>query len=684
MKRLSTRTLPQKQFVPCVEKTAFSLACLITSLVVIGDFGLMPTAEAGNFQAANSREVREIRAEIRAAQFLSKATFGPTKAEIDDLAADIKRMGVRRACGKWIDSQMDPNETPMTLNLDVVKDILDEYGQPYAQDQNDQSVPSIAHAQRRYYAWFDTAVRGPDQLRQRVAYALSQICVIGDSGTNFDSRHYDGSDFDDPSVPLAKKRGRWMGMSDFYDEVCVKTAFGNYKEALQKMTFHPCMGIWLSHLRNKKANIAQNRFPDENYAREIMQLFSIGLYEMHEDGRWKTDSNGEFIPTYDNETIKTFARVFTGLTYNSSPNFNYGTLNLTEPMEMWGVEHDNNRNYSEDPTAPQEKRLFAGTPHEVLLPSLNETVTDQQGEDEVYAAIDGLFAHPNVAPFISRLLIQRLVKSNPSRGYIRRVARKFNNNGQGVKGDMKAVVKAIFLDPELFRGQRLLRRRNPSGSPSRLRVEVLTRGTEFSRLREPVLRMTAIIRSLTDPNDVSDEPNDRALISSYQPESDFGQVPFGSPTVFNFYLPDHQPAGELLTYQPSRRNPYGAVFAPEFEILNAVTANKTINVFRGWCWNMRATGYIHGSLSLPNNRVYMPFDVADDLQAARTRTNLEGLFEKYDLLLCNGTLGEDAKQAVLDAIDQYAANDDNDGHAQARLQNILLFCMISPDAAIDE
>ena len=683
MKRLSIRTLSPQQL-NYLRRFSLHSICFLTALTLISDLLSPSVAVGGNFQAANSREVREIRAEIRAAQFLSKATFGPTQAEIDDLAGDIKRMGVRRACERWIDGQMDPSQTPMTLNLDTVKEILDEYGHPYSQDNNDQSLTSIGLDQRRYYAWYDTAVRKPDQLRQRVAFALSQICVIGKSGADFNFRHFDGSDLNDPSVPVEKRRGYWMGMSNFYDEVCVKPAFGNYKDALQKMTFHPCMGIWLSHLRNKKANIAQNRFPDENYAREIMQLFSIGLYEMEEDGRWKTDSNGEFIPTYDNETIKTFARVFTGLTYANSPNYNYGTRNYNEPIEMWGEEHDNNRNYSEDPTAPQEKRLFAGTPHEVLLPSLNETVTDQQGEDEIYAAIDGLFAHPNVAPFISRLLIQRLVKSNPSRGYIRRVARKFNNNGQGVKGDMKAVVKAIYLDPELFRGQRLLRRRNPSGSENRLRVEVATRGTEFSRLREPVLRMMAAIRSLVDMNDVSDEPNDRAFMNSYTPESDFGQVPFGSPTVFNFYLPDHQPAGELLTYQPSRRNPYGAVFAPEFEILNAVTANRTINRFRDWCWNLRAVGYIHGSLGLPSNRVNMPFDVADDLQAARTRTNLEGLFEKYDLLLCNGTLGEDVKQAVLDAIDEFAPNDDNDNHARDRLQNILLFCMISPDAAVDE
>jgi uncharacterized protein (DUF1800 family) len=380
------------------------------------------------------------------------------------------------------------------------------------------------------------------------------------------------------------------------------------------------MGIYLSSWRNRKANIPAGRWPDENYGREIMQLFSVGLYRLRQDGRLMTNENGELIPTYDNDGITEMARVFTGFKsfHNTRTNF-HGRRNYGDPMAMHYQEHDNNYNYTEDPNnpgqpdpnAPASKTIFG-----VTLSPLPEPLTNEAAMGEVNEALDVIANHPNVAPFISRMLIQRMVKSNPSRAYTRRVTRKFRDNGNGVRGDMRAVIKAILLDPEAFRGQRLVRRRNP------LRVEVISRGTEHSRVREPVQRVTSLVRAMrptasivngtTNNDPVTGQPY---MILTHALESDIGQMPFRSPSVFNFYLPDYQPPGDLIGYVPSRRIPREALFAPEFQVMTALTANRLLNRFVIFARN-RKTRY-----GTRNGICEIAFNLDEELELAKDNAN---------------------------------------------------------------
>lgn len=608
---------------------------------------------AGTFPAENSRDVRRIKAEIRAAQFLSKATFGPTQEAITELANRISRVGYKRACGEWIDQQF---ALPMSSQEQVARDII-------ALNGREPDMSGVSVHLYRYQAWWHIALTGDDQLRQRVAWALSQIFVIGDSAAGFnnpDKRSIGDNEFSKPD---------WIGMSDYYD-MLAGHATGNYRDLLEDVTFHPCMGIWLSSLHNRKGDIAAGRYPDENYAREIMQLFSIGLYQLHQDGRPKKDENGALIPTYDNEGIKELARVFTGFQYHHNTSANFGRpRNFGDPMGIDQRFHDNNYDYSEDPNNPGQidpNEEHSKTILGVTLDPLPQPLTNDAARAEIGQALDVIANHPNVGPFICRLLIQRLVKSNPSRAYIRRVSRVFNNNGRGVRGDMQAVVKAILLDPELFRSQRAYRRTSP------LRVEVKTRGTEFCRTKEPINRITAMIRALKP----SSNYDGGYMMLSHSIESDLGQLPFRSQTVFNYYLPDYQPPGNLTTYTPSRRNPYGAAFAPELQLLNGVTANKTINEIKQ---HIRQR-YVQFGMRVGTCRI--TFNLNEELEMMKNLGNIDELLERYDLLLCNGTLTEDTKAVIKSSLTAEPVNlsSTND----ERLEELLLAILISPDCVIEE
>lgn len=633
---------------------------LLTSFVVLLFTVTSPPSDAGTFEAENAREIRVIRAKIRAAQFLSKATFGATREDIDILAARINQIGYRRACGEWIDEQM---ELPATSHQKTAIDLLTAEGRTPAQQ-------SGGNYRYRYQVWWHIALTSEDQLRQKVAWALSQIFVISDSGSAFNDYRDNDIGNGERSIP------NWMGMSNYYDLLC-DDAFGNYRDLLGDVTFHSNMGVYLSSLRNRKAHVPSGRFPDENYAREIMQLFSVGLYQLEQDGRFKTDEQGALIPTYDIEGIKELSRVFTGLKWyhNSSTSF-YAGRNFGDPMVMHYQEHDNNKNYAEDPNnpgqidtnAPQSKTIFGVTLSPLPVPLTNEAATE-----EVEEALDVIANHDNVAPFICRRLIQRMVKSNPSRAYLRRVTRKWRDNGNGVRGDLKAVIKAILLDPEVYRGQRLVRKRDPH------RVEVVTRGTEHSRFKEPVQRLTSWIRAMRPTsNHPFVDPNTGVpyTMLTYQIESHIGQLPFDAPSVFNYYLPDYQPP-DLVGVAPSRRIPYDSLYAPEFQVLTAVTSTKLINRFKTFARVRYVEDY-----SFRVNKSRISFNLDEELELAKNLNNLPEILSRFDLLLCNGTLSEETKTNIIDAITLETAG--NDGRFRERLEEALLAVILSPDCAIEE
>ena len=415
--------------------------------------------------------------QVEAFRLLDQATFGATEQE----ARTVIDLGVEG----WIDRQM---RQPESLQLPYLRSL---------------PVPeNLPRLQRdRLDIWFRNAITGPDQLRQRVAFALSQIMVVSEFGG---------------------LRQMPYGLADYYD-ILVRNAFGNFRELIEEVTLHPAMGVYLSMLGNQRPNPARNISPDENYARELMQLFTIGLVELNTDGTVRTDAQGRPIPTYDQDIVEGFAHVFTGWKYAGGANFNRARRNETNqalPMQNYADYH-----------ATGSKLLLNG----VRLPA------GQTGRQDLEDALDNLFAHANVGPFIAVRLIQRLVTSNPSPAYVSRVAAAFNDNGSGVRGDLGAVVRTILLDPEA---------RSGAGSPS------------GGKLKEPLLRLTQLWRAYG-----AQSANGGYR---YQPLNTFAQSPLQSPSVFNFFSPFYAPPGEIAE---------AAMTAPELQIATEYQNTLITNFF---------------------------------------------------------------------------------------------------------
>jgi len=403
--------------------------------------------------------------QVEAYQFLNQASFGATETE----AATV--IAMRQEA--WIDEQM---RKPVSRQL------------PHLQALPPPQFPFELHADR-VDIWFRNSLYGEDQLRQRVAFALSEIMVVSQLGAL-------------GNLPFA--------VADYYD-VLAENAFGNYRELLEEVTLHPAMGVYLSMLGNEKPNTDLNIRPDENYAREVMQLFSIGLVELNIDGTEKLDTQGQPIPTYNQEIIEGFAHVYTGWTFAGATSFREASptrFNQVIPMQLYPTFHDTG-----------VKKLLNG----VELPE------GQNGEQDLSDALDNIFNHPNVAPFIAIRLIQRLATSNPSPGYVRRVAQVFNDNGAGVRGDLSAVVKAILLDDE--------------ARPAMV-MEI------DGKLKEPLLRLTQLWKAYNATSNSGRFPLNAAYII-------FGQGPLQSPSVFNFFSPFFAPPGEIRD---------SSLVAPELEI----------------------------------------------------------------------------------------------------------------------
>jgi len=311
-------------------------------------------------------------------RFLNQATLGSTTDEINALNTSGMTFEA------WIDDQFTK---PMGDHHDLVMEIFNNTLDPGEGE-------TFPHAFYFPAAWFHHNLTSTDQLRNRMATALSEIFVV--------------------SIFAGTIEDHANGLGDYYD-ILYKNAFGNIEDILLNISLHPVMGEWLSHIQNSKAIPEENVHPDENYAREVMQLFSIGLFELEENGNRKKDANGNDIPTYDNNDIKEFAKVFTGLSYAQSEEFydeqNYPLApSMRMPMKMYPAFHESS-----------EKRLLNG----YVIPA------GQSGMKDIRDAINHLFNHPNTPPFLGKAMIQFLTTSNPSPGYIYRVSQAFKDNGQG-------------------------------------------------------------------------------------------------------------------------------------------------------------------------------------------------------------------------------------------------------------
>jgi uncharacterized protein (DUF1800 family) len=430
-------------------------------------------------------------------RLLDEATFGASQAE----SARLLGMGI----APWIEDQFaqpqsgypDAKYNVLQLKQTVDCGTTDASGKAYAANapqficyRDDLTPTGMARD------FFTNAVAQPDQLRQRVAWALSQIHVVSTTENDLFVAY-----------PMAR-----------YQNILFDEAFGNFESLLKRVTLSPAMGNYLDMVNNDKPNAATGRVPNENYAREIMQLFSIGLVQLNPDGTSQLDASGQAIPTYGQDEIKQFARVFTGWTYpnvDGSAALRKNPAYYATPMVVYPNGHDTD-----------VKTLLNG----LVLPA------NQSAQADLDAAIHNIFMHPNVGPFIGKQLIQRLVTGNPSPAYVQRVATAFADNGKGIRGDMKAVLRAILLDPEA-------------------RGDVKTDPT-FGSLREPVLMVTGMLRALNGVTDGNNLANSTAVL---------GQRPYSSPTVFNFFPPDYTiPGTDIL--------------APEFGIHNSNTAVARANL----------------------------------------------------------------------------------------------------------
>ncbi len=427
-----------------------------------------------------------------------------------------------------------------------------------------------------------------DPLRQRMAFALSEILVVSDR----------------PEALAVEQ----PGMANYYD-LMVQHAFGNYRDLLYDVALHPVMGIYLSHLGNRKANPATGLFPDENFAREIMQLFTIGLWELNPDGTRRLDPDGAPIPTYNNRDITELARVFTGLSFGNNLLFVSDPRDYTRPMKMWDDQHD-----------CDAKSLLQGR---IVLPARAPSPgnTGTAGLADVREAVEGLFQHPNTGPFVCRQLIQRFITSNPSTGYVARVAAVFANNGAGTRGDLKAVLRAILLDPEA---------RDPAS---------LSR-PEWGKLREPVARVVNLAHAFNAASRSGWYLLDQFTL-------DHLQDPMNAPSVFNFFLPNHSPPGPLSE---------GGWVAPEFQLINASSAVTGPNYF----WNAVYGGLHRWGAGNPDYSVQLNLDQELALVVPKSQIALDSppgpgldpdpLLRRLDLAMTGGTLIPQQFQIIREAI----------------------------------
>ena len=551
------------------------------------------TAEAQNTINGHGLDARL----LETSRFLAQATFGTDLDYIKTVAEGTYE--------DWIDQQFNLDSGSIgELTQDIYEQARDNFA-ANGGNPDDYFGPYNLHFQ---YAWWESNIGNEDLLRQRIALALSEFLIISWN-----------SNLGDYGV----------GLGDYYD-VLKDNAFGNFRNLLRDITLHPMMGGYLSHYNNPRSFPDQNIHPDENFAREVMQLFTIGLYELNQDGTYIVDGNGARIPTYDNNDIKEFAKVFTGLgpaevmdnPWNVTADFGVSLYFCIRdiPMVMY-----------EDWHQPGEKHLLNG----FTIPA------GQSGMQDIDDAIDNLFNHQNVAPFVALRLIQHLVKSNPSPAYVSRVSEKFNNHN-GVRGDMKAVIKAILLDEEARSCSWI---NNPS----------------HGKLLEPMLRYFNVTRQIDLDNESGLNWN-----VGWNFFNATRQLPLGSPHVFNFYAPDYVPNSEFTD---------GDLVGPEFQIHNSATSVAFVNEVDLWTFPEYYSviqNWEEGIESTPLDFEALKYYAEDS----------EVLINQLDKLFTRGQLSEETRASIKQAVDGLSGNDQNIDYNHFRVKMALYLILVSPDYAI--
>ncbi|MFN0141535.1 MAG: DUF1800 family protein [Pyrinomonadaceae bacterium] len=530
-------------------------------------------------------------------RMLEQSTFGPTFL----MDNSMRRLGLR----SWLNAQLDaPYPSPA---YPYPNQPLKPGTAPGDCDGDQTVTPDVpATCFRDTYTMYpiqtwhsQEALYGTSQLRHRVAWALSQIWVT--SGNDIQqSRH----------------------MVE-YHKVLSANAFGNYRNLMQQMTLNPTMGTYLDMSISTRFN------PNENYARELLQLFTVGLFMLNQDGTYQLDGSGNPIPTYDQETVNNFTKVLTGwrlcsVVGASCPNL-VNAPNYIDPMLLnAGVNQANINNNLHDLTA---KTLFnypgstttniAACGNCTTFPNIQTYATNSLNQ-----TLDNVFNHPSLGPYVSKVMIQHMVTSDPTPAYVSRVAGVFNNNGFGVRGDMRAVVKAILLDPEA--------RGDAKTDPN------------YGKLREPWQYATNILRHFNvrsaDGLGLSD-----GVFFQRGEYTGMNQIPFRSPTVFNYFPPDYVV-------------PNSSLLGPEFALLTTGTTIARANFINRFTFTNPAV-----AISAPTNNGGAPNGTSldfSDLQALSTADSTGNqLVDELNRRMMHGTMSAQMKSTILTAVTAIVSTD---------------------------
>ena len=457
---------------------------------------------------------------------------------------------------------------------------------------NSRGYDAINNATRYYdatypadYMIWNQLMTSSDAVRKRVTLALSEFFVVSLLGLNFAWRSH-----------LA---AAWW-------DVLAANAFGNYRQLLEAVTLNPAMGLYLNTKGNLKENVAIGRVPDENYGREVMQLFTLGLYQLNLDGTEKRGGDGSKLETYSQNDITNIARVFTGWDFDQTQN-----VNTVEPVQ--------GRTIPNTAFAHLPMRLNPANHTTLASNFLGATVpAGTDGTAALKIALDTLFNHPNVGPFFGKQMIQRLVTSNPSPAYVARVASAFNNNGAGVRGDLKAVFAAVLLDDE-------------ARGPTYLVLNA------FGKLREPIIRLVQWGRSFG----IASARGSWKIGDLSNPATQLGQSPLRSPSVFNFFRPGYVPPSTALSASLTP--------APEFQLVNESSVGGYLNYMQGVIRN----GIFVNSPDLPNaaSNATNGYDIT---AAYSVELPLAGdaqkLVKQLGLMLCAGQLSDATQTLIVNAL----------------------------------
>jgi uncharacterized protein (DUF1800 family) len=534
-----------------------------------------------------------------AARFLAQATFGPVDADIDRL--------MLIGYSAWIDEQFN------APRIDTHRALYERAALQFDPDRKPSLEPVWA-------SFWKHALTGSDQLRQRMAYALSQIFVISLENNTIN---------DDPRAVAA-----WM-------DLLSNNSFGSYRKLLEDVALNPQMGVYLTHIRNQKADLITGRVPDQNFAREIMQLFTIGVVELNEDGSARTGANNAVLETYTPDDVAGLASVFTGWSWDcpAYPSNNCFVKGSVGP----GGKGENDPDRRIKPMRPYAQ--FHSTEAKTFLGTTIPAQTTSNPADSLRIALDRLAAHSNVGPFIGRQLIQRFTTSNPSPAYVKAVAQAFANNGSGVRGDMKATLKAVLMHPEA-------------------RVVSDTSG----KVREPVLRLSAFMRAFSHKSGTGNF----LVGNTSDPGEALAQTPLYAPSVFNFYRPGYVAPG---SQSASRK-----LVAPELQITSELTVAGYANyMVRGISDGVSA---INHSYNGTGGR-----DLKSDYSAELALvTDVPALVDRITSRLTYGAAGPALRTEIVNAVSSIAIPTTNqtriDAAKRNRVNAAILLTVASPEFVV--